>query len=105
MVLPLSVTRWIGFVQEAKNNNNSIPPTATFASISLFALSGFFNVVLLLYTKPNSGLFGNLVLSAPRRPPERQSTRLAVPDIYQSSIQTSERKEASSSEGLGMLPS
>jgi len=57
-------------VQQAKKNITSAPIAATFATDSLFALSGFFNVILLLYTKPNVGLFGNLVLVSPQQLPE-----------------------------------
>ncbi|KAJ7497678.1 hypothetical protein FB451DRAFT_1018379, partial [Mycena latifolia] len=59
LVLPLSVVRWIGFVQERGGGSNRIPASATFGVISLYGLSGALNVVLLLNTRPNSVLFGD----------------------------------------------
>ena len=102
----MSVTRWIGFVEEAKYNRNYIPSAAIFFSVTMFTLSGFFNVVLLLNTKPNSGLFGHLVFVSPRRPPN-------VPTSSDSDLSTDqqanapaekERKAKPFSEGLGRLP-
>ncbi|KAJ7141392.1 hypothetical protein C8R44DRAFT_763319 [Mycena epipterygia] len=58
LILPLSVVRWIGFVQEHGGHQSAIPSAATFAVISLYGLSGALNVTLLLYTRPNSVLFG-----------------------------------------------
>lgn len=60
-VLPLSFARWIGFVQEAKYGRYKVPAVATFAVTSVFALSGLFNIVLLLTTRPNIQLFGGLI--------------------------------------------
>jgi hypothetical protein len=69
-VMPLSIVRWIAFVQEAKNDGvHNMPSVATLASESIFGLSGFLNVVLLLTTKPESGLFGHLMFISPARPP------------------------------------
>ena len=67
-VLPLSVVRWIGFVQE-KHGRSSVPSAATFSVCALFGLSGLFNVVLLMTTKPESGLFGRLMFTAEAKPP------------------------------------
>jgi hypothetical protein len=46
-----------------------VPPAATFAVVSIFGLSGFFNVILLLKTRPSSGLFNQLMFLQPARPP------------------------------------
>ncbi|KAJ6521955.1 hypothetical protein DFH09DRAFT_212956 [Mycena vulgaris] len=59
LVLPLSVVRWIGFVQERGGRASNIPSAATIAVVSVYGLSGALNVVLLLYTRPNSVLFGD----------------------------------------------
>ncbi len=48
-------------MQEAKYGSNKVPAAATFAVTSIFALSGFFNVVLVLTTRPDIKLFGGLV--------------------------------------------
>jgi hypothetical protein len=57
-------------VQESKHDGVShMPSAATLASETIFALSGFFNVVLLLVTKPGSGLFGQLMFNSPAQPP------------------------------------
>ncbi|KAJ7736825.1 hypothetical protein B0H16DRAFT_1572738 [Mycena metata] len=58
LLVPLSVVRWIGFVEERGGRMDSIPSAATLAVISLYGLSGASNVVLLLSTKPDSMLFG-----------------------------------------------
>ncbi|KDR79579.1 hypothetical protein GALMADRAFT_137377 [Galerina marginata CBS 339.88] len=52
--LPLSIVRWIGFVEGPSN----ISSTATLIVDTMFNLSGTFNVVLLLTTRPDSVLFG-----------------------------------------------
>jgi hypothetical protein len=67
-VLPLSFDRWIGWVQEAKYGRNSVPAAATFAVTSIFALSGFFNVVLVLTTRPDIKLFGGLITESQAGP-------------------------------------
>jgi len=48
-------------VQESKHGVNHVPAAATLAVTSVFALSGFFNVVLLLTTRPEAELFGGMV--------------------------------------------
>ncbi|KZV70683.1 hypothetical protein PENSPDRAFT_579003 [Peniophora sp. CONT] len=58
LVCPVSVIRWIGFGLEARGQ--SIPSVATFISISIFALSGLSNVLLLVTTRPNLLLFGSV---------------------------------------------
>jgi hypothetical protein len=55
LILPLSAVRWIAFTH---GSGASTPSAATFAVISLYGLSGAVNVALLLYTRPNSVLFG-----------------------------------------------
>lgn len=58
LVCPVSIIRWIGFGLEARGQ--SIPSAATFISISIFALSGLSNVLLLVTTRPNLLLFGSV---------------------------------------------
>ncbi|KAI4521532.1 hypothetical protein GGG16DRAFT_86885 [Schizophyllum commune] len=53
LVLPLSVVRWIGFLDTGPE-----PPALTMTVISIYGLSGFANVLLLRLTRPNSVLFG-----------------------------------------------
>ncbi len=68
--MPLSIVRWIAFVQESKHGGVSHMPSAvTLASEAIFGLSGFFNVILLIVTKPGSGLFGQLMFISPAQPP------------------------------------
>src|SRR5260221_14057479 len=90
-ILPVSIVRWIGFIQEKKYNRNDIPSAASFFAVSIFGLSGFLNVVLLLSTRPNSGLFGKLVFEPARRPP----STVSLPDQYQLEANgvTEERRE------------
>jgi len=49
--------RWIGFIQEQRGLVNTVPSAATFAVMAIFSLSGTFNAILLLTTRPESGLF------------------------------------------------
>jgi len=57
LVLPLSVVRWVQFVEERGGKSSDIAPSATIAAVSIFGLSGAMNVVLLVVTRPNSLLF------------------------------------------------
>ena len=59
-ILPLSIVRWIAFVQEHNSGIANVPSAATLTVGSIFQLGGLFNVILLKTTKPDSGLFGNL---------------------------------------------
>jgi hypothetical protein len=51
VILPLSFVRWLTFYKNEANP--TIPSAATFFGITLFALSGAFNVLLLLVTRPD----------------------------------------------------
>ena len=44
-------------------------PGATLAVSAIFGLSGFLNVFLVMTTRPESGLFGQLMFLSPVRPP------------------------------------
>jgi hypothetical protein len=91
--MPLSIVRWITFVQEARNGGvNYVPSAATLVSAAIFGLSGFFNVLLLLTTKPESGLFGQLMFISPAQPP------LFIPDPYRDGRSTIDEYQ------LGKLP-
>ena len=76
-------------MQEKRHNRNDIPSATSFFAVSLFGLSGFLNVVLLLSTRPNSGLFGKLVFEPARRPPMTGS----LPDQLEANGVTEERRE------------
>lgn len=67
--MPLSIVRWTAYVQEDQTGKAHVPPAATFVAVSIFGLSGFFNVILLLTTRRTSGLFGELMFTAPSRTP------------------------------------
>ena len=56
----MSIVRWSTFV----NDVNSVSSEATFFVVSIFGLSGFVDVILLLTTRPQSGLFGRLMFRA-----------------------------------------
>lgn len=64
-VLPLSAAIWTATTQ----GHDKVPSALTFTAVSLFGLSGFFNVILLFRTRPSSGIFGKLMLRRPVRPP------------------------------------
>lgn len=68
-IIPLTIVRWIGFGQIIKHGVKNVPAVWDFVVITLFGLSGFFNVILLLNTRPDSGLFGNLMFTSPVGPP------------------------------------
>lgn len=70
LVIPLSVIRWLGFAEEIKSGVNSTPAANNLAALAVFGLSGFLNAILLLTTKPRSGLFGTLMRTTKARPPE-----------------------------------
>jgi hypothetical protein len=55
-------------VQESKHGVNQVPAVATLAVGAVFALSGFFNVVLLLTTRPEAKLFGGMAAAWPLEP-------------------------------------
>ena len=59
----MTVVRW------SLENNMYIPSGATFFANALLGLSGFINVILLMTTKPESGLFGQLMFQPPSAPP------------------------------------
>jgi hypothetical protein len=56
LVLPLSIVHWMGFTHP--DPPHGMPSAVTFVVISLYGLSGAVNIVLLLFTHPNSLLFG-----------------------------------------------
>jgi hypothetical protein len=59
LILPLSVARWIGFVQESHGDKkNHVPPTALLSVQVIYCLSGLCNVVLFFLTRPSLLLFG-----------------------------------------------
>ncbi|KAG6874491.1 hypothetical protein C0995_010401 [Termitomyces sp. Mi166 len=58
LVIPLSIVRWIGFVQDTKDGSSRIGAAATLTVVSIYSCAGAANVVLLLTTRPNSVLFG-----------------------------------------------
>ncbi|KAJ7712648.1 hypothetical protein B0H14DRAFT_3523817 [Mycena olivaceomarginata] len=53
---PIAIVHWMGFTHP--DPHHGMPSAATFVVISLYGLSGAVNVVLLLFTRPNSPLFG-----------------------------------------------
>jgi hypothetical protein len=62
-VLPLSVARWMGFVQETQGDRqNYIPSTALLSVQVIYCLSGLANVALFFLTRPNLLLFGKDVV-------------------------------------------
>ena len=74
LIIPLSVVRWVGFAKEAKSGTNPTPAEYHLAALAVFGLSGFLNTILLLTTKPRSGLFGTLMRTTkPRSPPAADS--------------------------------
>jgi hypothetical protein len=54
LVLPLSIARWISFTRP----DETVPSWATFLVNTIYNLSGFVNVFLLLVLRRTSGLLG-----------------------------------------------
>ncbi|PPQ83623.1 hypothetical protein CVT25_006308 [Psilocybe cyanescens] len=110
LILPLSVVRWIGFVQESHGGENRISATSTLAVTALYGLSGACNVILLLTTRPESVLFGKRPYVSVGRAPSLvlSVNRVTLPD---SSTDQDGRSKARSREleeeevELGRLPS
>jgi len=57
-ILPLSINRWVGWVHPT-------PAAFAFFCVTIWNLSGFFNVILLVNTRPEAGLFGTPPTQAP----------------------------------------
>lgn len=74
-VLPLSIVRWIDFVQEAKGRPNGISYQATFGAASVYELSGLFDVLLFLYARPG------LLLHSERHPAAASGNRGYAPSL------------------------
>jgi len=72
VILPLSIVRWITFTEQ----DNSVPSVATLIAITLFGLSGAFNVVLLLSVRSELLLFGSDAVGSP--PSVNESTASSV---------------------------
>jgi len=69
LVLPQSIIRWLGFVQENTGRHiNTIPFAATFTGRVIYGLSGICNVILFLKTRPH------LLLMTPPAPLYNQSS-------------------------------
>ena len=57
-ILPLSVVRWMGFVQENHGDRkNRVPPGAVIAVAVIYNLSGITNIILFLLTRRGLLLF------------------------------------------------
>ncbi|RDB16862.1 hypothetical protein Hypma_002509 [Hypsizygus marmoreus] len=97
LILPLSVVRWIGFVQERGGGTNTISASATMAVTSIYGLSGALNVVLLLTTRPNSILFGRSTCAPSRKP--------TVPLATYKTNSVNDTDGGDPSSDLGRLPS
>jgi len=97
-ILPLSIARWTGFIQERGHRPNHVPSTATFAVVAIYGLSGACNVVLLLTTRPGSTLFCNF-----KRLTAGHASSLCN-SLEQSSCDLTENGEGEDI-GLGRLPS
>ncbi len=78
-VLPLSIVRFMTFVQEHNGGTDNLPTAATLIVGSIFQLSGLFNVLLLLTTRPDVGLFGKR--PPPPMPIGPQPLQVLVPQI------------------------
>ncbi|KAF9024559.1 hypothetical protein BDZ89DRAFT_1068957 [Hymenopellis radicata] len=60
LILPLSVVRWITFNSDTVLSGAALS-AVTMVVVSIYGLSGFFNVLLLLLTRPDTLLFGRSI--------------------------------------------
>ncbi|KAF8915566.1 hypothetical protein CPB85DRAFT_413173 [Mucidula mucida] len=60
LILPLSIVRWITFNSDSALSGASTS-AVTMVVLSIYGLSGFFSVLLLLLTRPDTLLFGRAV--------------------------------------------
>jgi len=63
----MTVARWVSEIQ--KDKQVPMPAAPIYVGDAILGLSGFVNVILLLTTKPESGLFGQLMFQSPTGPP------------------------------------
>lgn len=99
IVIPLSGVRWSGFTQEIESGVNPTPAESNFGVLALFGLSGFLNAILLLTTRPQSGLFGKLMFTSEARPPSPPMAE--VPYVQEENLWQAVPEDAQS---LGRLP-
>ena len=93
LVLPLSVARWIGFVQETHGDRkNHVPPTALLSVQVIYCLSGLANVILFFLTRPSLLLFGK---DEPDNDPSMKMVFLPVRTAY--TVETADTAGAGSS--------
>jgi hypothetical protein len=58
-IIPNTVVRWIGFMQENSDDNISrVPQSVSFIARAIFGLSGIANVLLFVVTRPGIPLLG-----------------------------------------------
>ncbi|KAF9482233.1 hypothetical protein BDN70DRAFT_801951 [Pholiota conissans] len=101
-ILPLSIVRWITFVHP-----DSVSSTGTFVVTTIFGLSGAANAVLLLTTRPNSGLFSKTIEFTSGRAPSVLMQELGPmhDQNYSDRADGSEYHTHDDDSGLGRLPS
>jgi len=100
IVIPLTGIRWSGFTRESETGVNPIPAeyTSNFVALALFGLSGFLNAILLLTTRPQSGLFGRLMFTSEARPP---SPLLMTVELQEVNLRQEDPEDA---QNFGRLP-
>ncbi|TRM70280.1 hypothetical protein BD626DRAFT_423053 [Schizophyllum amplum] len=96
LVLPLSVVRWIGFL-----DNDPQPPALTMTVASIYGLSGAANVLLLRLTRPNSVLFGHTTYGPGAGPDDSSHFTLDIARRRESAERY--RKRPGDDLGLGRL--
>ena len=100
IAVPLSVVRWLGFTEEIKYGVNPTPAESNLAVLAIFGLSGFLNAILLLTTRPQSGLFGRLMFTSEARPPLPLSMTVELPLVHGENL----RQEDEDAQNFGRLP-
>ena len=98
IVVPLSGVRWSGFTQENETGANPIPAEWNFVVLAIFGLSGFLNTILLLTTRPQSGLFGRLMFTSEARPPSLSMAEL--PNVQEENMWQGVPRDAQNLERL-----
>ena len=101
IAVPLTIVRWMGFAEEIKYGVNPTPAEFNLAVLAIFGLSGFLNAILLLTTRPQSGLFGKLMFTTEARPPSPLSMTMELPLVRGENLRHEDPEDA---QNFGRLP-
>jgi len=97
----MTAIRLPGFVEENKHGANTTLAQYHFFALTLFGLSGFLNTILLLSTRPRSGLFGTLMFISEARPPSPLPAMMELPHVQEENLRQDDPEDV---QHLARLP-